>query len=240
MKFQRSIILNKVWFCLILLFLGLMSASVTRAENYTFVTKWGSHDSLSGQFNGPGGVAVDSWGNVYVADTGNNRIQKFALEEPGLTKPVADFSAFPSSGFAPLKVQFTDQSTGTPTSWNWSFGDESNSTEKNTTHTYSSAGNYTVNLTVSNIKGTDSKLSAINVSTPVLPVFPGCTKSPVDPNNDGLYEDINGNARLDFADVVVYYNYMAWITQSGLVVYFDYNKNGRIDFNDVVKLYNMH
>lgn len=26
----------------------------------------------------------------------------------------------------------------------------------------------------------------------VLPVFPGCTKSPLDPNNDSLYEDING------------------------------------------------
>jgi PKD repeat protein len=120
------------------------------------------------------------------------------------------------------------------------FGDGTNSIEKNTTNTYSSAGNFTVNLTVSNINGTDSKLSKINVSAPVLPVFPGCTKTPVDPNNDGLYEDINGNERLDFSDVVTYYNNIAWITQNGPVAYFDYNKNVRIDFNDVVKLYNMH
>jgi PKD repeat protein len=91
---------------------------------------------------------------------------------------------------------------------------------------------------VSNINGTASKLAIIYVSA--LPVFPGCTRSPLDHNNDGLYEDINGNGRLDFADVVTYYNNMAWITQNGLVAYFDYNKNGRIDFNDVVKLYNMH
>ena len=29
------------------------------------------------QFSSPRGVAVDSSGNIYVADTGNNRIQKF-------------------------------------------------------------------------------------------------------------------------------------------------------------------
>jgi DNA-binding beta-propeller fold protein YncE len=38
---------------------------------------WGSWGSGNGQFDWPSGVAVDSSGNVYVADTGNNRIQKF-------------------------------------------------------------------------------------------------------------------------------------------------------------------
>ena len=43
----------------------------------TFLTKWGSFGSGDGQFNEPDGVAIDASGNVYVADTGNNRIQKF-------------------------------------------------------------------------------------------------------------------------------------------------------------------
>ena len=30
--------------------------------------------------------------------------------------------------------------------WNWNFGDGTNSTEQNPVHTYSKAGNYTVNL----------------------------------------------------------------------------------------------
>ena len=40
----------------------------------------------NGQFNGPGGVATDSSGNVYVADDGNNRIQKFDSSGTFLTK----------------------------------------------------------------------------------------------------------------------------------------------------------
>lgn len=78
------------------------------------------------------------------------------------------------------------------------------------------------------------------VTVVLLPVFPGCTKNPTDLNSDGFYEDINGNGRWDFADIVTYNNNMAWITKNGLVAYFDYNKNGRIDFNDVVRLNNMY
>jgi len=43
----------------------------------TYLTKWGSQGSSNGQFNGPIGVAVDSSGNVYVADTLNERVEKF-------------------------------------------------------------------------------------------------------------------------------------------------------------------
>ena len=43
----------------------------------TFVTTWGSSGTGDGQFNAPLGVATDGNGNVYVADTNNNRIQKF-------------------------------------------------------------------------------------------------------------------------------------------------------------------
>ena len=40
-------------------------------------TQWGSYGSNNGQFKNPNGIAVDSSGNVFVSDTGNNRIQQF-------------------------------------------------------------------------------------------------------------------------------------------------------------------
>ena len=88
-------------------------------------------------------------------------------------KPIAAFSASPTSGNAPLNVTFTDKSTGTPTAWKWTFGDGTNSTIKNPTHKYSKAGNYTVALTVSNSAGssTTTKTNYIKVTaTTIKPV----------------------------------------------------------------------
>ncbi len=42
-----------------------------------FILQWGSQGSAAGQFEGPADVAVDGAGNVYVADLGNKRVQKF-------------------------------------------------------------------------------------------------------------------------------------------------------------------
>ena len=44
----------------------------------TFVTTWGSSGTGNGQFANLTGVGLDASGNVYVADSGNNRIQKFS------------------------------------------------------------------------------------------------------------------------------------------------------------------
>jgi poly(beta-D-mannuronate) lyase len=71
----------------------------------------------------------------------------------------ANFSASPSSGQAPLAVQFTDQSTGPVTSRNWTFGDGTTSTAQNPAHTYSASGTYTATLTVQNSAGNSSSKS---------------------------------------------------------------------------------
>ena len=47
-------------------------------SGYGFVAKWGSPGTGDGQFNLPLGVALDPAGNLYVADYGNHRIQKFS------------------------------------------------------------------------------------------------------------------------------------------------------------------
>jgi sugar lactone lactonase YvrE len=57
-----------------------MSASLpasAQAQAPPFLLQWGSRGSGPGQFDGPAGVAVDASGDVYVADLGNGRVQKF-------------------------------------------------------------------------------------------------------------------------------------------------------------------
>jgi PKD repeat protein len=70
--------------------------------------------------------------------------------------PEAAFTAAPLTGTAPLTVQFTDQSTGSPDAWDWDFegfGD-GQSGDQNPSWIYIQPGTYPVRLTVS--KGTES------------------------------------------------------------------------------------
>lgn len=131
-----------------------------------YITQWGSYGTNDGQFENPMDVAVDSSGYVYVADNGNNRIQKFAPVNP----PVTNFTSNVTTGSSPLTVKFNDTSTGTPFSWVWNFGDGANSTVQNPTHTYSKVGSYTVTLTATNSVGsnTTTKTNYITV-TPAGP-----------------------------------------------------------------------
>ena len=83
--------------------------------------------------------------------------------------PVANFSATPLIGTFPLSVQFTDLSTNTPTAWNWSFGDGSYASNQNPSHSYATAGTYTVSLTATNAGGSNS-ITKIGYITVIVPV----------------------------------------------------------------------
>jgi PKD repeat protein len=95
----------------------------------------------------------------------------------------ANFSAAPTWGVAPLNVAFTNSSVGDYTSSSWSFGDGSTSTEPNPSHTYTSAGQYTVSLTVSGPGGTNTltRSNYITVYAPVQANFSGTPTSGVKP-----------------------------------------------------------
>jgi len=86
-----------------------------------------------------------------------------------VTPPVAGFNASPTTGCAPLTVQFTSQSSPNVTAWNWSFpgGNPSSSTAQNPTVVYNTAGTYSVTLTVSNAAGSNtlSQTNYITVNT---------------------------------------------------------------------------
>lgn len=81
----------------------------------------------------------------------------------------------------------------------------------------------------------DSGRARVAVQVPVP--FPGQTASPTDPDHDGIYEDVNGNGRADFADLTLYFLQMDWIGANEPVIAFDPNGNGRIDFADLSALF---
>jgi hypothetical protein len=58
--------------------LAVLGLSLGIAAAATYVTSWGSRGSGPGQFDNPPGVAVDAHRHVYVADPGNDRIEKFS------------------------------------------------------------------------------------------------------------------------------------------------------------------
>ncbi|MFC2058923.1 PKD domain-containing protein [Chloroflexota bacterium] len=82
----------------------------------------------------------------------------------------ADFTADPTSGTAPLEVQFTDQSVGSVDSWDWDFGDGGTSTEQSPSYIYQNAGDYTVSLTVNGPAGSDTETKTDYISVYETPV----------------------------------------------------------------------
>jgi len=81
-----------------------------------------------------------------------------AFEPTRYAIPVANFVGAPLSGEASLSVSFTDLSNGNPTSWLWDFGDGNTSTQQNPTHSYASAGTYTVSLVTTSPAGEDQEI----------------------------------------------------------------------------------
>ena len=82
---------------------------------------------------------------------------------------VGPVSAFSSNGNL-LVWTFTDQSSNGANGWLWDFGDGNTTTTQNAVHTYATAGNYTVCLTVTNACGADSSCTPITVSGCPAPV----------------------------------------------------------------------
>jgi len=116
-------------------------------------------DPITGQANGN----ADYLGYFTLNSNGSMTFTRASSTAPA---PVAGFSGTPTTGFAPLAVNFTDASTGSITNWIWNLGDGqsvTNSSNASVNHTYTTAGHYTVTLTVQGPGGpnTDSQTGYI-------------------------------------------------------------------------------
>ncbi len=81
-----------------------------------------------------------------------------------LSAPVAGFTASPTNGAVPLLVNFTDASSGTITGRVWSFGDGVTSTLASPSHSYTTAGIFSVSLTVFGPGGSNMLLRANDIT----------------------------------------------------------------------------
>jgi len=145
------------------------------AEMYMSST---SFESTSVIFQDASGVC--SSGNTFntFSDRPNMRLEWQTPSAP----PVCDFSVS-STNTCSGDIQFFDQSTNSPTTWSWNFGDGGASTLENPTHTYLANGTYTVSLTSTNAFGSDSETKAnyiiVNVSG-ATPIAAACIPNTTD------------------------------------------------------------
>jgi PKD repeat protein len=87
--------------------------------------------------------------------------------------PVANFTATPRTGTAPLTVQFNDTSTNSPVSWKWAYknatvGWTQFSTVRNVKYSFP-AGTYDINLTATNAGGSDDEIKTGYIATSEIP-----------------------------------------------------------------------
>lgn len=85
---------------------------------------------------------------------------------PSVTPPTAAFTATAPTAPVGQTVAFTDASTGSPTAWAWTFGDGAASSQQHPSHAWTTAGSYTVTLTVSNAGGATSATRTVAVTAP--------------------------------------------------------------------------
>jgi PKD repeat protein len=163
--------------------------------------------------------------------------------------PVAGFYANSTSGIAPLAVTFTDQSTGTGiTSWKWDFNNDriTDSTSQNPSFVYTSAGTYSVNLTVANSAGSDSEVKTNFITVNQAPVVPKTNFTQIgifrsgtgywyfDYNLDGI---VNESFRYGGINDQIIAGDWQGTGRDGIAIfrpstgywYFDYNLDGAVD-----------
>jgi PKD repeat protein len=114
-----------------------------------------------------------------------------------------------------LTVSFTDSSINSPTSWNWSFGDGSFSGLQHPTHTFTHGGAYTISVTATNAKGSNT------LTRPDYVVVDGA--------QTGVFRHSGGNWYMDYNNIGVVDRSFHFGANSDIPVIADWNADGTTD-----------
>ncbi|MBI2303735.1 MAG: PKD domain-containing protein [Chloroflexi bacterium] len=139
----------------------------------------------------------------------------------------AEFGSSSTQGHTPLTISFTDASTvalGSIASWYWNFGDGSTATTQSPTHTYGSAGYYTVTLTITDSLGlSDTEVKDYYISAQALhPMF---TASPTS-GKAPLTVAFTDTSIAEIGSIVARYWNFGNSTSTAQNPTFTYNSNG--------------
>lgn len=178
-------------------------------------------------------------------------IDSIAPSDITLEVPVGDTIAFSAGASDP---------DGDSLSYSWYSDDLGDSTgfERVATGTqysrqFDQTGDYAIELRVTDGQSTTDRQWTIGVSRQETPTPTETVERPppivgdarpIDPDRDGIYEDTNGNGRLDFDDVVTFHEHRDTPAMTDHVNEYDLDRDGQLDKDDVVALseemYNGH
>jgi glucose/arabinose dehydrogenase/peptidoglycan/xylan/chitin deacetylase (PgdA/CDA1 family) len=135
--------------------------------------------------NGPVEFVTGPEGNIYFLSIYTGELKKIT-HTSGNRQPIVSISATPTSGLAPLSINFSSAGTndpdGNPITYLWNFGDNSTSTSANPNKVYSINGSYTATLTVFDNQGgqtTKSIKITVGNQAPIAEI--------ISPTNGSLY-----------------------------------------------------
>ncbi|TAH38373.1 MAG: PKD domain-containing protein [Bacteroidetes bacterium] len=156
---------------------------------------FGDGTAINNQQNPKHAFAVAGTYNVSLivqsSNTCSDTIQKSISV---LNRPQVSFNPDLTNGCDSLSVQFSNTSTGAAT-YTWSFGDGASSTQTSPSHTYSSAGTYSVLLSATAIGGCSASRAYVNLinvrSTPTAQFTSGT--STICPGECVSFQDQSSN-----------------------------------------------
>ncbi|NJQ02208.1 carbohydrate-binding protein [Streptomyces zingiberis] len=135
---------------------------------------WTGTQLMDADFGPDGALYVLDYGTGWGNGDQNSALYRIENVSGGLS-PIAQASATPTSGPAPLRVQFSSQGSNDPDggtlTYNWAFGDGTTATGANPSHTYTTNGTYTATLTVRDPTGltaTASVTVTVGNTTPTV------------------------------------------------------------------------
>lgn len=156
-----------------------------------------------------GGLAVMARNAQAGGVCGNVLMTPLTSSNCSIGAPTASFTANRTNICTGQTVAYTDLSTGSPTSWNWTFagGTPSTSAVQNPTITYNTAGTYSTVLTASNSTGSSAftQTAYITVSSPVtLPLTQDFQTATFAPTNWANVDDGSDNLKWSLSTTVGY------------------------------------